>query len=509
MPITFTTITASAASMFLNSIGINGDANATSASRLQYLGIDHLRAGPAAPAQMLAAGANGARIDVLVPWFLHPITSSNLTTMLLQIDSASPVIEAFEGPNEVNFDPDIYNGLTGAAGIDAEQRDLYRLVKADTNLNNAAQTTTVLNFTVLQGTPPTAYGNLSAAADYDNIHVYGNAGAQPAWMLPTLTTTNLLAPSKPLVITETGATTIQASGVDQATQARYDIDALLDAFQLGVKRTYLYNLQDWASGTNIGNFSAYFGLYDTDSNIKLAGTTMHNFTTVLSQNNSGSTSTATLAYSLTGAAYYGNSEVLAKPNGIFDVVLWNETNTWNASTDSEIAIPTNDVTLTLGSTYQTIAVYDPLQSASPIATASNASTITVGLNADPLIIEVTPPMSVGSGAANLVLQVSEDAFDGNAQFTVGVDGVQVGGVMTATASHSAGQSQSVNVLGSFNDGGTHAVTVSFLNDLYKSGVGDRNLFVSNATLDGTVLPGGKLTFLNAGSQTISVSEISP
>jgi beta-glucanase (GH16 family) len=44
----------------------------------------------------------------------------------------------------------------------------------------------------------------------------------------------------------------------------------------------------------------------------------------------------------------------------------------------------------------------------------------------------------GSGPAALTLHVSNDAWDGNAQFTVSVDGQQVGGIQTVTANHGAG-----------------------------------------------------------------------
>src|SRR5262249_34165093 len=43
----------------------------------------------------------------------------------------------------------------------------------------------------------------------------------------------------------------------------------------------------------------------------------------------------------------------------------------------------------------------------------------------------------GTGSDTLVLRLSEDAYLGNAQFTVAVDGKQVGGPLSVTALHSA------------------------------------------------------------------------
>ena len=62
-----------------------------------------------------------------------------------------------------------------------------------------------------------------------------------------------------------------------------------------------------------------------------------------------------------------------------------------------------------------------------------------------------------------MLSISEDAYQGDAQFTVSVDGKQLGGTFTTTASHAAGVSQSFTFKGDWAPG-AHAVAVNFLND---------------------------------------------
>ena len=44
-----------------------------------------------------------------------------------------------------------------------------------------------------------------------------------------------------------------------------------------------------------------------------------------------------------------------------------------------------------------------------------------------------PTAITGSGADTLVLNISENAYQGDAQFTVSVDGKQLGGTFTASA----------------------------------------------------------------------------
>jgi len=371
-----------AAAAFLDTIGICGSPSHLAALQMQFLGIHHMRTGATASSDILSAGALGAKVDVIVPWFLGQINDGTIAALLQNsYDPASAVIEAVEGPNEVNNDPDIFDGLSGPAGFEAMQASIYAQVKADPNL----QTTSVFDFSVLQGTKQGVYSGMYPYVDYGNVHAYGGPGIPPIWIFPYELAYNVIAGTRPIVLTETGAETLHGVGVDHAMQARYDIEALLDAYNLGTPRTYLYDLQDWASGQNIGNFSAYYGLYDTAGALKLAGRAIHNLTRIIAPD----AAAAALPITLTGMAYYGLSSML-QGRGKSYVLLWNETTEWDATTHTEVTIPTDQVTMTLASAASAFKVYDPLVSAGPIATVENSATVTVGLNKDPLVIEIDP-----------------------------------------------------------------------------------------------------------------------
>ncbi len=117
--------------------------------------------------------------------------------------------------------------------------------------------------------------------------------------------------------------------------------------------------------------------------------------------------------------------------------------------------------------------------------------------------------TVGSGSDTLSLRVTQDAYQGSAQYTVSVDGVQVGGVITATALRGSGQSDTVNVLGEWTPG-AHTVTVNFLNDLYGgTAATDRNLFVDTATYNGAAVPNAFLWLGSAGPQSFGFTDSSP
>jgi hypothetical protein len=96
---------------------------------------------------------------------------------------------------------------------------------------------------------------------------------------------------------------------------------------------------------------------------------------------------------------------------------------------------------------------------------------------------VGTPAPIGSGSDTLVLNLCESAYMGDAAFTVSVNGVQVGGVETATLGISSGKTEAFTFLGNWG-AGRNAVTVNFVNGLSDSG-GSRNLYVWGMNYDGT------------------------
>ena len=101
-------------------------------------------------------------------------------------------------------------------------------------------------------------------------------------------------------------------------------------------------------------------------------------------------------------------------------------------------------------------------------------------------------VTTGSGSDTLVLNMSEDAYLGDAQFTVAVDGKQLAGTFTTTVSHASGGSQRFTFMGDWGVG-PHSVTVKFLNDAYGgTPATDRNLYVNGISYDGATGLGADL-----------------
>ena len=172
---------------------------------------------------------------------------------------------------------------------------------------------------------------------------------------------------------------------------------------------------------------------------------------------------------------------------------------WNASGNT--AIFANNSVYSAGST--TMVSGPATQTGTTtLTTRPTLDTAAVNLNPAPTPVSTVPtPTPVPT--AGLVLNVSEDAYLGDAQYTISVDGQQVGGTRTATSLHTAGQSGQV-ALGSLT--GSHQIAVTFLNDAYAgTPQTDRNLYVNSATYNGQTVAGGSLTLMSAGTQGFSVT----
>src|SRR5687768_5478514 len=113
---------------------------------------------------------------------------------------------------------------------------------------------------------------------------------------------------------------------------------------------------------------------------------------------------------------------------------------------------------------------------------------------------------IGSGSDTLVLKVTQDAYQGDAQYAVYVDGKQVGGTLTAQALRGSGQSDTLEIKGDWS-AGTHTVSVKLLNDLWGgSASADRNLHVEGATYNGAAVPGCNLYVNAPGAKGFTVTD---
>lgn len=388
----------------------------------------------------------------------------------------------------------------------------------------------IANLTVASISPDQAFaslGNMAGWADYGTWHTYFGQGDQPRAMLQNgWNGATKLVPGKPAMLTETGYyTAVQdmgwgGGGVDYPTQAKLLANLLLAAYEMGFARSYIYSLMDDPADLNAStNIESSFGICRGDGSPKPAATTIKRLIDLLrdSAPTALSFSPGTLDLTITGMPSTGKSLVFQKADGTFVVVLWSEVDIWDQPNKRSIGINPSSVTLTLARPAKNVLVSAPFTGAGSVT--ANVSVIPVSLGDHPVVISISglgdagtvepppPPASgdrtIGTGKRKLALRVTQDAYQGSCQYTVAVDGVAVGGTLTAVALRGGAAADTITVQGDWAPG-DHRVTVTFLNDLYGGLPNtDRNLYVEGASLDGVAVPDSALTLLSAGGQSFS------
>ena len=167
---------------------------------------------------------------------------------------------------------------------------------------------------------------------------------------------------------------------------------------------------------------------------------------------------------------------------------------------------TNDVSITYLNASNSLLVLD---SAALNGTALPGSSLVLSNNGSESLRFAGPPLTapgpttVGAGPDSLTLELSQRAEPAGAQFTVAVDGTQIGGTETVTADYVAEQAQELDVLGNFAPGVNHTATITYLN------AHNTLLVLDHAAINNTTIAGGSAVFSNNGSLDFSFAVPSP
>lgn len=430
MATTSTSSTALSARAFVDSIAVNAHSAYSSSSAyasygnsslilddLHYLGVttirDALPTDPNAAPLVNALAAAGVKFDFVVSSDLPASGAAGLAQFIASLDSFVAKypnsIVAIEGLNEANIQAFSYKGSSSMAAAAQFQKDLYTAIKADGHLGGVS----VYNLTLALN-DSAAYaklGDLSKYSDYSTSHAYVATSTPENYGIQySIGVAARSSPGNPSVITETGYTTLASYsglGVDQLVQAKSILNSLVDAFKDGVSKTYLYELLNHGSSSHP---EGSFGLFNADGTPKLAATAVHNLTAILADDGSGGrTPTTALAYTINNLPTSGNSMVLAKSNGAYELVVWAEPKLWNDANDTEISNPTTRAKVHLGTVHKTVTIYDPLNTSKPIAAYTNVQDFTLPVSDHPLVIEIDAPTASATTPAGETVVVATSA----------------------------------------------------------------------------------------------------
>jgi hypothetical protein len=407
-----TATTANRAGAFLNTIGVNTHVNyndgkyanvQTVISDLKYLGITQVRDATPDPsnsqepydvAALNAMMGAGIKLDLLTGGVI-----STQIAVINQLEKAHPGgIAALEGPNEINNQPFDYNGMYDQPAADAYQRALYSAVHSDSLLSGVK----VYYYTggPQDGDAENFTAGATSGADYANAHPYPYYGQEPrARIAQEFRSDYTNTAGYPKVITESGyfdnPSNPYGSGVNDATQGKLTLNLLMDAFQMGIAKTYIYQLLSAYpdDGTNTDD---EYGMYNLNGTAKPVATDVHNLTTILADSGANKLTFApgALNYTITdpghgtGSAAPDYSQLLEKSNGTFDLVLWSEPQVWNPDTQKPIAVSPHTVNVKLASA-ASVSVFDPTVGTAAISAASKATSVNVSVSDHPIILQIS------------------------------------------------------------------------------------------------------------------------
>jgi len=389
---------AAAADSFVNSIGVNvhlfyGNVYSTGYStivkpRLAEIGIRHLRDHALSTAdwntpkltqklQELAAAGTKSLL-IIDERYCTPISNC-----LAMVKGAGPqtVVEAVEGPNE----PDIRlsNGGTTWDWMPAMKQymqDTWNAFKGDP----ATAGLPIGSPTFWMSQTPSYLGDVSGRVNFGSVHPY------PAWPnYPTYVDeftnhrkryTPDYGSSKPFYASETGYHT-GAPGSDrpisEAKHAKYMPRLLLEYFNRGAARSYIYELVD--QGTDGGRESS-FGLVRNNGTVKPAFTAIKNLIGLLEEPGARF-QPGRLDYTLSGSTSNVHHTLLQKLDGRFYLVLWLEVQSSDGPTSQ-------GVTVNFGAPVS-VTRYQPSQGMGGTSMGASVTNVNLQVPDEPVILEIT------------------------------------------------------------------------------------------------------------------------
>ncbi|KJH70051.1 hypothetical protein [Aliterella atlantica] len=277
------------------------------------------------------------------------------------------VIEAVQATNEYNLSG---NG-NWASDLRNFQRQLWQGIKGD----GATSGVKVYGPSLVEAGAYAALGDMSEYQDYGAMNNYmsgrnpGNSGwgsdgyGSLDWNVRSTKKASL---SDPIVTTETGYHQVTSTGnghkgVPEDIAAKYTPRLVLEQFNYGIPRTYIYEFIN--TYNNPGSLYMNFGLLRNDGSEKPAYKALKNLFNLL-KDPGASFSPGSLDYVLSGDTEDVHHTLLQKQDGTFYLVLWLEKSGYNVDTKKWLDVPTQKVTLTLNTEISKATIYVPNDSSS-------------------------------------------------------------------------------------------------------------------------------------------------
>ena len=319
---------------------------------------------------------------------------TNATVAQLQAmyrDSMAGLIDGVEGPNEWNLE----GGANWAQELRDYQPALWRQLKSDP----ATASIPVLSPSIGKSFDRSyfaALGDLSAYADYGNLHDYPGGGMMSDAIIDRdYSNQALVTGTKPLIATETGYSTDLTSPDAKhpplpPAQAGILVPRLyLEHFRRGFLRTFHYELLNEHPDNR---FESNFGLLNNDYTPKPSFTSIKNLIALLADPGAAFTPQS-LAYELTGVTPETRSLLLQKRDGTFYLAVWQQVEIWDKKAKVALNPPAAPLQLTLAQPTEVNAFY-PCRGTAAHA-QGNVRQVDFLANGEVIVLQLRPSLSVG------------------------------------------------------------------------------------------------------------------
>ena len=397
---------ASSSDAFVDSIGVNthyfdgGSQYDTAGAEaaLENLGVRHIRDQSGETSQdhhYITLASYGIHFDM----FWEPNYQSERGPEAYAATIGLSNLDSYEGENEQNVA--CSGDVSWVSDVTTLQSSLWNGMKAGglsalpviaPSYGNCGAWTTLISNANAMGTSVAQYST------YGNAHAYAGQsppeqGGYTASQSSSGGTPNsyqgialLEAPGKPIVITEAGYGS-DASGNDDGVgtvgQERYTLRELLNFWNEGVHKSYIYALLDDTNPT------APWGLLNSSYVAKPSYTALKNLIATLTD--PGATfSAGKLNCTLGGTLTNIDQTLLEKRNGTFEYILWRAVASINSSA-GPLTIASQTVTLTLANAPTSIVAqtFTNTGALTPVTVTQAGSVESVPVNDIPVIVSIT------------------------------------------------------------------------------------------------------------------------
>jgi hypothetical protein len=351
-------------------------------ARLRELGVSHIRDAMPSPVEPLGIGLKAARQAGIRPTLATGDVATDPEAAVADALKVVPgAVDAFEGPNELDNsgDPGWVSTLTAY------------MPKLAAAVRRQAPGVPVIGPSFID---PANRGRLPAdLPGLGNGHPYPGGGPPEPALAAAARQAERDPGARGFVFTETGYHNALNDSADQPpaseqAAAVYFPRLLLDAFGLGARRTFIYELLDEKPDPGLTDLQQHFGLLRNDFSPKPAFAAIRTLIAAV-RHSPGPGEDERLRWTLSGD---GSEDVtrltLVRRDGSRVLALWRPVSVWDREAGRPAPPTPLPVTVRFARPVRDVEVWRPSTSGTPVLRRASARTLPLSLEGDVVLVSL-------------------------------------------------------------------------------------------------------------------------